>query len=331
MLVRRLSVLLNTSNTSSNCSIKVGLRNASVRMMSSPPTLDLSGVYPPICTPFNQDESIAWDKLEKNMKKWNQENLAGYLVEGSNGEYCYLSKEERVDLVRAVKSLKSDKLLLAGSGCESTGATIEMTSLMAEAGADAAVVITPCYFKNKMNSPALEKHFTSVADASPIPVILYSVPANTGIDLGVDVVAGLAKHPNIIGMKDSGGDITKIASVVHSTAGENFQVLAGSASFLLPAFVVGAVGGICALANVLPKQVCELEQLYLHNKLNEAKHLQHKLIAPNSAVTKGLGVPGLKQSLDWFGFYGGPCRAPLISELTLQESKQLDLAFKLFR
>jgi len=330
MLVRRLPVLLNTCTTSSNFSIKGRLHNTSIRRMSAAPCLDLSGVYPPICTPFNQDESIAWDKLEYNMEKWNQENLTGYLVEGSNGEYCYLSKEERVDLVRAVKCLNSDKLLLAGSGCESTKATIEMTSLMAEAGADAAVVITPCYFKNKMDSASLKKHFIAVADASPIPVILYSVPANTGIDLGVDVVADLAKHSNIIGMKDSGGDITKIASLVYSTAGQNFQVLAGSASFLLPALVVGAVGGICALANVLPKQVCELGQLYNDNKLYEAKNLQHQLIAPNNAVTKGLGVPGLKQSLDWFGFYGGPCRAPL-RELTSPETMQLDLAFKLFK
>ena len=106
-----------------------------------------------------------------------------------------------------------------------------------------------------MSSAALEKHFLAVADASTIPVILYSVPANTGIDLAVDVVIRLAKHPNIVGIKDSGGDITKLGSLVHGTKDQDFQVLAGSASFLLPALVVGAVGGICALANVLPAQV----------------------------------------------------------------------------
>lgn len=120
---------------------------------------------------------------------------------------------------------------------------------------DAAVVITPCYFKNKMSAAALEQHFVSVADHSSVPVILYSVPANTTIDLPVDVVARLARHPNIIGIKDSGGDVAKLAMLVKATEGENFQVLAGTASILLPGFVVGAVGGICALLNVLPKEV----------------------------------------------------------------------------
>jgi len=298
---------------------------SSVRSMSS--MLDLTGIYPPICTPFNQDQSIAWDKLEQNMKKWNQEDLAGYLVQGSNGEYCYLTEEERIEMIRVVKSLSPDKLVLAGSGCESTMATIKMTNAMAEAGADAAMVITPCYFKNKMSPAALEQHFLAVADSSPIPVVLYSVPANTNIDIPVDLVARLAKHPNIIGIKDSGGDITKVGMLVHATAGSRFQVLAGSASFLLPALSVGAVGGVCALANVLPAKVCELQTLFNERKLEEAKSLQHRLIPPNSAVTKNLGVPGLKESLDWFGYYGGPCRKPLLP-LTPQESQGLKEAFK---
>jgi 4-hydroxy-2-oxoglutarate aldolase len=130
-----------------------------------------------------------------------------------------------------------------------------MTAAMAAAGADAAVVITPCYFKAKMTGPVLEQHFTAVADASPIPIVLYSVPANTGIDLPADVVARLSRHPNIVGMKDSGGDVAKIGEMVRATEQEDFQVLAGSASFLLHALAVGAVGGICALANVLPAQV----------------------------------------------------------------------------
>jgi len=296
-----------------------------VRGMSSS-GMDLRGIYPPICTPFGHDEQIDYDKLELNMKKWSGEDIRGYLVEGSNGEYCYLSQDERVDLVRKVKSFNSDKLLLAGSGCESTQATIQMTSAMAEAGADAAVVITPFYFKARMSAGALEEHFTAVADASCIPVILYSVPANTGLDLSVSVIARLAKHPNIVGVKDSGGDITKIGQIVAETASENFQVLAGSASFLLPALAVGAVGGICALANVLPKQVCEVQKLFDAGKLEEAKLLQHKLIAPNSAVTKIYGVPGLKKSLDWFGYYGGPCRKPLLP-LTENETIGLKTAF----
>lgn len=301
-----------------------------VRQASS--SINLSGIYPPICTPFNTDESVAWDKLEENINRWNKEDLKGYLVQGSNGEYCYLDQEERVEMIKVVKSLSPDKLVLCGSGCESTLATIEMTNAMGEAGADAAVVVTPCYFKNKMDAPALESHYRTVADASPIPVILYSVPANTGIDLPIDVIARLSHHPNIIGIKDSGGDITKIGAILAATQESQqhgFQVLAGSASFLLPALVMGAVGGICALANVLPAEVCQLEQLFRQQRWQEAKTMQYRLIEPNSAVTKSLGVPGLKKSLDWFGYYGGPCRKPL---LPLTESQQTVLAeaFKQF-
>ena len=168
----------------------------------------------------------------------------------------------------------SGKLVLAGSGCESTRETIQMTKAMADAGADIAVVITPCYYKGKMVGGVLEQHYTAVADASPIPVVLYSVPANTTIDLPVETVVRLAKHKNIIGIKESGGDITKIGSMVHLTRGEDFQVLAGSASFLQASLSCGAVGGICALANVLPGPVCELQQLCTEHSWGEAQQLQ---------------------------------------------------------
>ena len=225
------------------------------------------------------------------------------------------------------KYASKDKLVLAGSGCESTAQTIALTAAMAEAGADAAVVVTPCYFKAKMNGAALKAHFLAVADASPIPVVLYSVPANTGIDLPVDVVAELAKHPNIVGMKESGGDVAKIGKMIYDTRDvENFQLLAGSASFLLPALTVGAVGGICALANALPTEVARLQQLYEEGKAEEARVLQHRLIAPNGAVTKVFGVPGLKTAMEWFGYYGGPTRRPLLPP-TEEEVTKLKSAF----
>merc|ERR1712223_1617617 len=179
------------------CSTKV----INARHVSS---VNLTGIFPPIVTPFNEDESIAWDKLRGNLARWRKEPLAGFLVHGSNGEFAYLTAKERVEVIRVVKEeVGEGQLVLAGSGCESTCETIEMTSAMADAGADAAVVYTPCYYKAKMTSPALEKHFIEVADASPIPIVLYSVPANTTIDLPVASVARLSSHPNIIGMKDS--------------------------------------------------------------------------------------------------------------------------------
>lgn len=229
-------------------------------------------------------------------------------------------------MIKKVRQWASkEKLVLAGSGMESTADTIKMTGEMAAAGADAAVVITPSYFKNRMNDEAMYQHFTRVADDSPIPIILYSVPANTTIDLSVQVAAKLSKHPNIIGMKDSGGDITKMSQLVHQTKGQNFGVLAGSAGFLLPALQVGAVGGICALANALPKEVGDLSMLFKED-MKAAVELQHRLVLPNSLVTRVLGVPALKKAMDWLGFYGGPVRRPLLS-LTSEEEEKVRKAF----
>lgn len=293
-------------------------------------SLDLSGIFPPIVTPFADNEEVNYDKLKDNFSKWNEMTFSGYVVQGSNGEYAYMRAEEKIDLVCKVRELApKGKLILAGSGCEATRDTIEMTSEMAEAGADAALVVTPSFYKSGMTAEALENHFTKVADSSPIPVVLYSVPANTGIDLPAECIIKLSSHPNIIALKDSGGDITKIGYVIHKTAGNNFQVLAGSASFLLASYCLGAVGGVCALANVLGREVCKLHELHKHGKMEEAKLLQHKLILPNTAVTKTFGVPGLKKSMEFFGFYGGPTRSPL---LPLKESQEAELRqiFKLF-
>ncbi|XP_028340278.1 4-hydroxy-2-oxoglutarate aldolase, mitochondrial isoform X16 [Physeter macrocephalus] len=211
-------------------------------------------------------------------------SLAGFVVQGSNGEFPFLTSSERLEVVSRVRqALPRDKLLLAGSGCESTQATVEMTVSMAQVGADAAMVVTPCYYHGRMNSAALIHHYTKVADLSPIPVVLYSVPANTGLDLPVDAVVTLSKHPNIVGIKDSGGDVTRIGLIVHKTRRQDFQVLAGSAGFLLASYAVGAVGGVCALANVLGAQVCQLERLCLTGQWEDAQKLQHRLIEPNTA------------------------------------------------
>lgn len=285
--------------------------------------LDLSGIYPPIATPFTAKEDVDYQKLEENLQKYAKIPFKGLVVQGSNGEYPYLTVEERVEVVRMVKqSLPAGRLLIAGSGCESTRATIQLTQKMAAAGADAVLVVTPCFYKGKMDSRALIHHFTKLADSSPVPVVLYSVPANTGLELPLDAVVELSQHPNILGVKDSGGDITRIGLIVHKTKARDFQVLAGSAGFLMAAYCVGAVGGVCALANVLGQELCELERLCVSGRWEEARVLQQRLIEPNAAVTRKLGVPALKQAMEWFGFHGGSCRSPL-QPLTEAESQQL--------
>ncbi|XP_019718010.1 4-hydroxy-2-oxoglutarate aldolase, mitochondrial [Hippocampus comes] len=285
--------------------------------------LDLSGVYPPIATPFTEREDVDYDKLEHNLRKYAEIPFKGLVVQGSNGEYPYLTEEERVEVVKRVRrSMPADKLLIAGSGCESTRATLELTAKMAAAGADAVLVVTPCFYKGKMDSHALVQHFTKVADGSEVPLILYSVPANTGLELPLDAVVRLSQHPNIVGLKDSGGDITTMGLIVHKTKDQDFQVLAGSAGFLMAAYCVGAVGGVCALANILGKPLCDLARLCTSGRWEQARELQQRLIEPNAAVTRKLGVPALKQAMDWFGFHGGVCRSPL-RPLDQEQTQQL--------
>ncbi|NXF32661.1 HOGA1 protein, partial [Nyctibius bracteatus] len=275
-------------------------------------TLDLGGIFPPLATPFSPMQEVDYAQLEGNLRLYASIPFRGLVVLGSNGEYPYLAPRERLAVVSCVRqALPRDRLLLAGSGCESTQATIELTVSMAEAGADVALVVTPCYYRGAMTSAALVQHYTEVADASPIPTLLYSVPANTGLDLPLEAVLTLAQHPNIVGIKDSSGDITRMGLMVHKTRQEDFQVLAGSASFLLASYALGASGGVCALANVLGAPLCQLDRLCREGRWQEARNLQHRLIEPNVAVTRQFGIPGLKKAMEWFGYYGGPCRAPL--------------------
>jgi 4-hydroxy-2-oxoglutarate aldolase len=231
---------------------------------------------------------------------------------GSNGEFTSLTNDEKLKVVRLAKAVAAeDRLIIAGSGMESTRATIELTGQMAEAGADVALVVTPGYFKAKMTSAALEAHYRAVADASPIPVLLYSVPANTGVDLPAPTAVKLSIHPNIIGMKDSGGDITKIGQII-ADAPREFQMLAGSAGFFLPTLAVGGVGGIMATANIAARQLDEVFIKFNAEDMAGARAAHLPLIEVNTAITARFGVAGLKAALDMLGYFGGAPRLPLL-------------------
>jgi len=272
--------------------------------------LDISGLYPPIPTPFTSTGAVDYALLARNLSTWNKFDLAGYVVQGSNGEVVYLSEDEKVDVVRAVRK-NTDKLIIAGAGCESTIQTIRLCKRMAEAGANAVLVINPHYYKKGMQSPAIiTNHFRQVADASPIPIVLYNMPANTGIDIPNSCIIELSSHPNIIGMKDSGGSVAKLAYILNECPG--FQCLAGSASFLAPAMCLGAVGGVCALANIAPQQILTMMSMVKRGQIKDAMALQRTLVEPNTAVTAGFGIPGLKSALDYLGLNGGYLRSPLM-------------------
>jgi 4-hydroxy-2-oxoglutarate aldolase len=274
--------------------------------------VSLSGLFPPLPTPFRADGALDLETLRALLRTLNAEPLAGYLVGGSNGEFTSLTGDERLEVVAAAREvIPKSRLLIAGTGAESTRETIVLTTAMARQGADTALVVTPSYFKGKMTPAALETHFRQVADASPIPVILYNVPSNTGVDLPAAPIIKLAQHPNIIGLKDSSGDLQKMALVIRET-GPSFQVLAGSTGYMLPALVLGAVGCIGALGNIAARPLDRLIQCARAAEIEEARAIQLRLVEANLAVTARYGVAGLKAALELCGRPAGVVRGPLL-------------------
>ncbi len=275
------------------------------------PTLDLGGIYPPIPTPFDGNERLDVRALTNHLSFLKDFALKGVVVLGSNGEAIHLKTHERMEILERVEShLPEGWQMIAGTGCPATAETIELTRQAATAGADAALVLPPHYYRARMTRTTLRRHYHTVADASEIPVLIYNMPACTGIDLDAETIAELADHPNIIGLKDSGGNVAKFGAL-HQRLGDEFQLLAGSASFLLPAMAVGAVGGVLALANVAPAQCVRIRDAFYEGNVDEAQALQIRLIEANQAVTRRWGVAGLKAAMGLQGRSGGRVRAPL--------------------
>jgi 4-hydroxy-2-oxoglutarate aldolase len=273
--------------------------------------IDLKGIFPPLPTAFDEQENLAFDKMQVNIHALSKYDLAGFLVLGSNGELVHLSDAEKIEVYQECrKAIPKDKLMIAGTGGQTTRETIRLCQAAANAGADAVLVLNPFYYKGLMTTNALVAHYHAVADACPIPVIIYNMPANSGMDMNVDQIFAITDHPNIVGLKDSGGNITKIADII-GRAKPGFQVLAGSAGFLLPAFTVGAVGGILALANIAPQQCIDIHQYFQNNDLKNARKLQAAMIPVNTAVTARWGVPALKAAMQSLGLYGGMARKPI--------------------
>ena len=276
------------------------------------PVISLRGVFPPVPTTFDADGNVAAQKLTENIERWNQYDLSGYVVLGSNGEAGFLSVEEKVRVWEAAReAIPADKLMIAGAGCESTRQTIALTRRAAQAGADAALLVTPHYYDPQMTPDALAHHYEAVADGVPIPILLYTVPKFTHVDIDAPTIARLARHINVVGVKDTGGNMAKMADTVRLTE-PDFQVLAGSAGFFLAGLTLGAVGGILALANVAPQKCLDLYRLFEAGRMEEAAELQRWMVPVNAAITARFGIAGLKAALDMLGYYGGPVRSPLL-------------------
>lgn len=273
----------------------------------------LAGIYPPVPTFFDAAEALDLAALHRHVTRLAEAGITGFVALGSNGEAVHLDDTERAQVIAAVRAAAGPHAqVLAGAGTHATRGTIALCRQAAEAGADVALILPPHHYRARMDGAALRAHYLAVADASPIPVVIYNMPANAaGVDLDAETVVALSSHPNIAGLKDSSGNVAKLAQVA-AQARAGFDVLAGSAGFLLPALLVGATGAIAALANVAPRECLELMALWQDRRLEEARALQARLIPPNTAVTSGFGVPGLKVALQLVAGYGGAPRLPLL-------------------
>jgi 4-hydroxy-2-oxoglutarate aldolase len=270
-----------------------------------------AGIFTPIPTPFRSDDTLDETGLRGNIARWMQTPLTGLVVLGSNAEAPLLDDAEADRIVAIARDeVPRNRVLIAGTGRESTKATIAAARRAAAAGVDAVLVRTPSFFKAQMTTDVFVDHFTEVADASPVPVLLYNVTMFTGVNLAPDAVERLSAHPNIVGMKESGSDIGQIAEYVTRTA-DDFVVLAGSATTLFQALCAGCDGAILALAAIVPESCVEMQTLVRSGRLDDARALQRRLMPLARSVGATYGVPGLKAALGILGFAGGAPRPPL--------------------
>ena len=270
----------------------------------------LEGVLPPIPTPF-ADDRVDEAAMRANVARWMGTRVRGVVVLGSNGEAPLLDEDESDAAIAAARdAVPADRLCLAGTGRESTVAAVRAAKRAAALGADAVLVRTPAYFRTLLTARALTDHYRAIADAAPVPVILYNFTALTGVTLPVESVARLAEHPNVVGMKESGSDLRFVSALIDSTP-DDFAVMAGSAPVFFAGLLVGAAGGILAVASVAPDLCVELYDRVRAGRLDEARALQRRLTPLAGLVTSTHGVPGLKAALSLLGYAAGDPRPPL--------------------
>ncbi len=280
----------------------------------------LSGVFAPITTPFDEKGILLFDRLASNIQRLNESKLRGYLVLGTNGEFKSLSEGERKKVLETViQASAKDKVIMAGTGRESTHHSVIATKEAAAMGVHFASLIAPSFFSKKMTDQALLNHFRTISDVSSIPVLLYNNPEVAVVTYSTGLIGEIAKDPNIVGMKDSSKG--NFASYLLA-AGPGFHLLAGSANFFFEALVMGGVGGVLSIANFAPDACCKVYDLWRAGKLEEARTAQYRLMTLNQKVSGKFGVAGVKAAMDLAGFYGGAPRFPLLP-LTVEEKRKL--------
>jgi len=275
--------------------------------------MKLQGIFPALTSCFDHEGHLYKAKVFHNIERLNQIALSGYVVCGSTGETPLLSVSERVQLMQWVREASAEgKTLVAGVGAESVHETVEIANHAAEAGFHAALALTPFYYRNQMHRPDTQAlYFRAVADRSKIPVLIYNIPQVTGYDVPVHTVAELSEHPNIIGMKDSSGNLERMNEVVRAVR-PGFQVLSGSGVGFWEALQVGASGAILAIANVIPYACVTIWEAFRTREHEAGRDWQTRITPPGRLIATKHGIPGLKYAMDLNGYYGGPPRLPMV-------------------
>lgn len=277
----------------------------------------LRGILLPVTTPFiaqastQQIDAFNAPALRANIQQWNRTGIVGYVLLGSTGERVHLDEREYVDVIETARSeVSDDAVFVVGAGQQSTRGTINEVRKAVAAGADLVLVITPHFYRSAITQEALIAHYKAVADAATVPIMLYSMPALTGIAIEPETIARLSEHPNVIGVKDSSADIDGLRETVRLCP-DDFAVMTGNGTVLLDALRVGAIGGILAVGCAVPQICVEIFRAFSVGTSERASLLQSKLAPLAEAVTTRFGIGGLKMALDFSGYHGGDVRAPL--------------------
>jgi 4-hydroxy-2-oxoglutarate aldolase len=273
---------------------------------------NLMGVFAPITTPFDEKGEVAYNKLIDNMKFYAKSGLKGYLALGSNGENKSLTTEEKTKVLDTIiKHKGTNQFVMAGCIFESTKETIEFAKIAERLGSDFITLLPPSYFKKEMTDAVLLRYFSEVANNVKKPCLVYNAPQFCGgTVLSVSLIKDLAKHPNIIGVKDS-SNAANIESYLFAVR-DSFNVIPGSANFFMNALFMGANGGVISLANIFPDMTCQLYDLVVAKKYEEAFKLNEKVIQTNKSVSGTGGVAAVKYAMDLAGLHGGNPRLPLL-------------------
>lgn len=277
------------------------------------PFMKLQGIFPAIATPFDNQANLYKIKVQHNIERWNRTALSGYVVCGSTGEAALLSSEERLQLFEMVaKAAAPEKILIAGTSAESVRETVRLTNAAADLGYKAALVLPPHYYRAIFSKPESQLlFFRAVADQSRIPILLYHFPQVSGIDMTPETVATLAEHPNIIGMKDSSGNLEGTKKFI-AAAPKDFQVMTGSANVLADSLAAGCSGAVLALANAIPYACISIWEAHRTRETDAAQDWQQRIRPAATIVAATYGIPGLKHAMDLMGYFGGPPRLPLV-------------------